>query len=117
MRPTISRIITPAANGGERSSRYEYDSSILEQGIFNTLPAMKTAEDVGGRVTTYNARKDLLLTGGGSVKLNIVTLILEIIPFTSMIPSILGIPTLTLTGRVSTEYITQISKVTDGEGL
>ena len=109
LRPYITKINAPDYNGGTRTWTYTYDSQILNlvaNSMFCILPQLKTATDPEQRRTEYEvdySENNVLLSGGGSAKLNVASTILDICGL-SAVKDILGIYSLTLTARFGIEW-------------
>jgi RHS repeat-associated protein len=111
LRPCITSITAPSFGGDVRKASFQYDPSDFEANAFMTLPPMISAIDVGGRRTQYEIDKRFLFSGGGSVKANFLSLLLDIIPGASFVKSLVGMYTITLSGHICCEWPRLISSI------
>ncbi len=123
MRPYITKITTTGDDGTTRSCSYTYDTDFMnmtQRCVFYTAPVLTGAEDVGGRKTEYGYKTEdnFLISGGGSIKLNVVLTILDIWPPVSAVKDKLGVYSLTLSARFGLEWPLFIDSVTaPGKGV
>ena len=113
LRPYITSIEKTDSNGKIARWSYEYDTAVIES-FFGILPQMTKATDAENRETKYVCEKsesNILITGGGSAKLNIVLAILDIFPPISAVKEILGAYSVTLTARFGIEWPQFISEI------
>lgn len=113
IRPYITSIEKADSDGNIARWSYEYDTEVIES-FFGILPQMTKAIDAENRETKYVCEKsesNILLTGGGSAKLNIVLAILDIFPPISAVKEILGAYSVTLTARFGIEWPQFISEI------
>lgn len=119
LRPYITKISAPYSETEKREWKYTYDTTTIlnkiQNSMFCVLPQLTKATDAEGRVTTYEtdySENNIIISGGGSAKLNIVLTILDFFPQISAVKDVLGVYSLTLTARFGIEWPMFIKKVT-----
>ena len=113
LRPYITSIEKKDAYGNISKWNYNYDFAIYEN-LLGILPQLSTVTDGMNRVTTYQVDKselNILLSGGGSAKVNVALAIMDIWPPVSAVKDILGVHTITLSGRFGIEWPQFINKI------
>ena len=118
LRPYITKISTKAFNEEDRTWLYSYDTdkiiNLVANSLFCVLPQLKTVTDPENRITEYEvdySDNNVLVSGGGSVKLNIVLAILDIWQPISAVKDLLGVYSLNLTARFGIEWPQFITKI------
>ncbi|SEQ59156.1 RHS repeat-associated core domain-containing protein [Treponema bryantii] len=118
LRPYITKISAKAYNGEDRTWLYSYETdkilNLVANSLFCVLPQLKTVTDPENRITEYEvdySDSNVLVSGGGSVKLNIVLAILDIWQPVSAVKDLLGVYSLTLTARFGIEWPQFITKI------
>ena len=118
LRPYITKITTKSYEDDDRKWIYTHDDSIkskLANGMFCVLPQLKTATDPENRKTTYEtdySENNVLISGGGSAKLNVFLTILDFIPGAGALKDVFGVHSLTLTARFGIEWPMFIKSIT-----
>ncbi len=113
LKPVITNISTSGFEGQNRTVNYDYDwdaSSDLWY-LFNFLPTLVSSTDPAGRISSFTYDRRCLVAGGGSVKINFLALIFDLIPGCGFVNTLLGISTLTLSGHIEFNFPYTISKV------
>ncbi len=106
LRPYITSFEKKDSDGKTSVWSYEYDTNIVDA-FFAILPQMKKATDAENRETKYQndtAPSNILVSGGGSTKINIVLALLDLFPPISAVKEILGVYSVTLTSRFGIEW-------------
>jgi RHS repeat-associated protein len=117
VKPVITRIWTKGYQGQNQSSAtrtvslaYNWNAASEVGTFFNFLPTLTSTTDVQGRQYSYSYKQQKIITGGGSIKVNFVALVLDLCGY-SAVSNALGISALTLSGNIEINLPYTISKV------
>ena len=114
LRPYITSIEKKDTYGNTSKWSYEYESPQLEN-LFGILPQLHKATDPENRVFLYesdSSDSNVIISGGGSVKVNIFLSLLDIFPPISALKEVFGAYSVTLTARFGIEWPQFISEIT-----
>ena len=114
LRPYITAIEKQDSSGNTAKWQYEYKSPELE-GLMGVLPQLHTVTDPENRVSLYETDRsdsNIIISGGGSVKVNIFLTLLDLIPAVSVLKEALGVYSVTLTARFGIEWPQFINEIT-----
>ena len=114
LRPYITSIEKKDTYGNTSKWSYEYESPQLEN-LFGILPQLHKVTDPENRVFLYesdSSDSNVIISGGGSVKVNIFLSLLDIYPPISALKEVFGAYSVTLTARFGIEWPQFISEIT-----
>lgn len=125
-RPVMTRIWTKgfqnyeptalpgASTGQDRGVNLNYDFTVASSmgTFFNFLPKLDSSTDTLGRRYSYAYHQLSIITGGGSVKINFLALLLDFVPGAGpAVSDALGIAALTLSGNIELNFPYVISRI------
>ena len=105
IRPVITKINSVGFQGQSRSVSFTYNPiAQADEGLFCFLPTLASTADPLGRTFAYTYDRKCLVSGGGSVKVNFLSLLLQCIPGLGSVSDALGLSALTLSGHIEVNF-------------
>ncbi len=117
LRPYITSIEKKDTYGNTEKWTYEYTSPKLDS-LMGILPQLQKVTDAQGRSSEYKSdysESNIIISGGGSLKVNIFLTLLDIFPPLSALKEVFGAYSVTLTARFGIEWPQFISEITTPE--